>query len=169
MEAGAPEAVILLRALGGDAVLAEIVGPARRGPALVDDDDEDDDDEDDDDREEDDDTENTIGDIFKAIAPRLTAAIAAPATLADGAARTLLTEAVAARRKVSRAGFRREDRADPAMAVALRAGAHAVFDVIGEIDRLTATLSTKAAAADLAGDTARFAAAFRSIYLGTTK
>ncbi|HEY3679408.1 MAG TPA: hypothetical protein VGL45_11890 [Bradyrhizobium sp.] len=166
MEAGAPEAVILLRALGGDAVLAEIVGPARRGPALVDDDD---DDEDDDDREEDDDTENTVGDIFKAIAPRLTAAIAAPATLADGAARTLLTEAVAARRKVSRAGFRREDRADPAMAVALRAGAHAVFDVIGEIDRLTATLSTKAAAADLAGDTARFAAAFRSIYLGTTK
>jgi hypothetical protein len=55
------------------------------------------------------------------------------------------------------------------MAAALRAGAHAVFDVIGEIDRLTATLSTKAAGADLAGDTARFVAAFRSIYLGTTK
>ena len=169
MEAGAPDAASLLRALGGDAVIAEIVGPARRRPTLVgDDDDENEEDADDDDREEDD-AEGAAGDLFKAIAPRLTAAIAAPARLAEGAARALLTEAVAARRKVSRAGFRREDRPDPQMAVALRSGASAVFAVIQEIDRLTGTLSTKAKGADLAGDTARFLAAFRSIYLGTAK
>jgi hypothetical protein len=55
------------------------------------------------------------------------------------------------------------------MAAALRSGATAVFAVIQEIDRLTGTLSTKAKGADLAGDTARFLAAFRSIYLGTAK
>jgi hypothetical protein len=52
------------------------------------------------------------------------------------------------------------------MALALRAGAAAVFEVIRELDRLTIALSAKAPAADLAGDTARFAGAFRKIYLG---
>ena len=109
MEAGAAEAVILLRGLGGDAAVAEIVGPARRQPVLVNDDDEmktpggkrtt---------------TEDAADNLRQAIAPRLMAAIADPTTVADGAGRTLLIEAVAARRKVSRAGFRREDRADPA-------------------------------------------------------
>jgi len=35
MEAGAPEAMILLRGLGGDAAVAGIVGPAPRRPVLV--------------------------------------------------------------------------------------------------------------------------------------
>ena len=52
------------------------------------------------------------------------------------------------------------------MATALRSGATAVFDVINELDRLVRTLSTKAGGADLAGDTARFTATFRTIYLG---
>ena len=50
--------------------------------------------------------------------------------------------------------------------MALRSGATAVLDVIDELDRLVATLSAKAGGADLAGDTARFVAAFRTIYLG---
>jgi hypothetical protein len=158
MEAGAAEAVILLRWLGGDAAVASVVGPARRRPVLVRDDDDDDDDEDE--------TEHDADDLRAQIAPRLTAAIADPSKVPEGDGRTLLLEAVAARRKVSRAGFRREDRADVAMADALRAGAAAVFEVIRELDRLTIALSAKAPAADLAGDTARFMAAFRHIYLG---
>ena len=132
---------------------------------LVSDDDEEDDEEDDVEDEEND-TEDAADNLRQAIAPRLTAAIADPNTVAEGAGRTLLLEAMAARRKVSRAGFRREDRADPAMATALRSGAAAVFDVIHELDRLAGTLSAKAGRADLAGDTARFVAAFRRIYLG---
>jgi hypothetical protein len=160
MEAGAAEAVILLRGLGGDGAVAEIVGPARRRPALVGDDDEDAEDEDDD--------RDTADQLREAISPRLTAAISDPTVIAEGLTRTLLLEAAAARRKVSRAGFRREDRADPEMAAALRSGASAVFDVIGELDRLGDTLSAKAGTADLAGDTNRFLAAFRSLYLGGT-
>jgi hypothetical protein len=160
MEAGAAEAAILLRGLGGDAAVAAIVGPARRRPVLVDDDD------DEDDEDDENDTDDAAEALRKAIAPRLMAAIADPNTVADGVWRSLLVEAIAARRKVSRAGFRREDRADPAMVAALRSGATAVFDVIRELDRLTGTLSAKAGGADLAGDTARFVAAFRHIYLG---
>jgi hypothetical protein len=95
----------------------------------------------------------------------LKAVVADPSTIEDDAGRKLLVDAVAARRKVSRAGFRREDSANPQMAIALRAGGAAVLDVIDELDRLVGTLSAKAAGADHAGDTARFAAAFRSIYL----
>src|SRR3984957_3517394 len=124
MEAGAAEAVILLRGLGGDAAVAEIVGPARRRPVLVGDDD------DENSAEEDNDAEEAPADLRQAIAPRLMAAVADPATVAEGAGRALLVEAVTARRKVSRAGFRREDRADPRMATALRAGGIAGFEVI---------------------------------------
>ncbi len=167
MEAGAAEAVILLRWLGGDAAVRAVIGPARRRPALVKDDDEEDDDEEDDAAGDGDDDETDAADDVRArIAPRLTAAIADPNAVAEGAGRTLLLEALAARRKVNRAGFRREDRADPTMATALRHGAAAVFEVIRELDRLAGTLSVKAPGADLAGDTARFSAAFRRIYLG---
>jgi hypothetical protein len=159
MEAGAPEALILLRALGGDDALAGIVGATPRRPVLVGDDDEDD-------GEEENDVEGAADNLLAAIAPRLTAAISDPASVAEGPGRSLLVEAVAARRKVSRAGFRREDRADPQMAAALRFGAAAVFDVIGEIDRLVNTLSAKAGTADFPGDKARFMAAFRKLYLG---
>jgi hypothetical protein len=160
MEAGAAEAVILLRGLGGDAAVAEIVGPARRRQVLISDDD------DEDFLEEEHGAEEAGDNLRQAIAPRLTAAIADPTTLAEGAGRRLLVEAVTARRKVSRAGFRREDRTDPRMATALRSGATAVLDVINELDRLVGTLSAKAGGADLAGDTARFMAAFRTIYSG---
>jgi hypothetical protein len=160
MEAGAAEAVILLRGLGGDAAVTEIVGLARRQPVLVSDDD------DEDAGQEENETGDTADNLRQMIAPRLMAAIADPTTVVEGAGRTLLVEAVTARRKVSRAGFRREDRADPGMATALRSGATAVFDVIDELDRLVGTLLAKADGADLAGDTARFMATFRTIYLG---
>jgi hypothetical protein len=166
MEAGAGEAVILLRWLGGDAAVSAVLGPARRRPmAAADDDGDDDDDDDEDDDDDDEDAEEHADDLRAAIAPRLTAAIADATAVPEGAGRTLLLAALAARRKVSRAGFRRDDRADPAMAAALRAGAAAVSEVVGELDRLAATLSAKAPAADLAGDMARFAETFRRIYL----
>jgi hypothetical protein len=157
MEAGAAEAVILLRELGGAAAVAEIVGPAGRRPAIASDDD--------DAVEEEADAASAAGNLIQAIAAQLKAAIADPTIVAEGAGRALLIEAVTARRKVSRAGFRREDRADPEMATGLRSGATAVFGVIKELDRLLSTLSAKAGGADLAGDTARFLATFRAIYL----
>jgi hypothetical protein len=160
MEAGAAEAVILIRGLGGDAAVAEIVGPARRRPVLVSDED------DVDSAEQENDAAEAAADLRQIIAPRLMAAAADPTTLPEGPGRTLLVEAVTARRKVSRAGFRREDRADPQMAVALRTGAMVVFDVIDELDRLVGVLSAKAAGTDVASDTARFVATFRNIYLG---
>jgi len=163
MEAGAAEAVILLRGLGGDAAVAGIVGPAQRPQVLVGDDD------DEDAEQEENETGVTADNLRQMIAPRLMAAVTDPTTIAEGAGRTLLVEAATARRKVSRAGFRREDRADPGMATALRAGAIAVFDVINELDRLLSTLSAKAGGADLAGDAARFMATFRTIYLGGAK
>ncbi len=163
MEAGAAEAVILLQWLGGDAAVSAVLGPPRRRPMLVDDDDDDDDDDEDDVARDD---AGDAEDLRAEIAPRLIAAIADANGVAEGAGRTVLLEAAAARRKVSRAGFRREDRADPAMAAALRAGAAAVSEVIRELDRLAATLSAKASGADVAGDTARFGEAFRRIYLG---
>jgi hypothetical protein len=159
MEAGAAEAVILLRGLGGDNSVAEIVGPVRRGPARASDDD-------DDSPEEKNDPEGAAANLRQLIAPRLMAAVADPATVAEGAGRALLVEAMTARRKVSRAGFRREDRADPRMATALRSGATAVLDVMNELDRLVGTLSAKAGGTDLAFDTARFMATFQIIYLG---
>jgi hypothetical protein len=170
MEAGAAEAAILLRWLGGEEAVRAVVGPARRGPALVrNEDDNRDRDHDDDDDEAADDAIDGADDLRARIAPRLTAAVADPNTVEEGAGRTLLLEALAARRKVNRAGFRREDRADPAMATALRYGAAAVFEVIRELDRLTGTLSAKAPAADLAADAARFSATFRRIYLGAAE
>lgn len=159
MEAGAMEAVILLRGLGGDGAAAGIVGPVRRRPVAASDDD-------DDSPEEESVTEEAAANLRQVIAPRLMAAVADPATVAEDVGRTLLVEAVTARRKVSRAGFRREDRADPRMATALRSGATAVVDVISELDRLVGTLSVKAGA-DFAVDAARFTATFKTIYLGS--
>jgi hypothetical protein len=160
MEAGAAEAVILLRWLGGDAAVRAVLGPGRRRPAPVAADDGDEDDEDDAE-----DAEADADDLRAQIAPRLTAAIADATAVPEGAGRTLLLAALAARRKVSRAGFRREDRADPVLAAALRAGAAAVSEVVRELDRLAMTLSAKAPGADLAADTARFAETFHRIYL----
>jgi len=159
MEGGAPESAILLRGLGGDAVLAAIAGAARRRPVRAGNE------EDEDDAEGEGDGHGAAGGLLQTIAPRLKTIIADPSTIEDGAGRKLLVEAVASRRKVSRAGFRREDSNNPQMGIALCAGGAAVLDVIEELDRLVGTLSAKAAGADFAGDTARFVATFRSIYL----
>ena len=50
------------------------------------------------------------------------------------------------------------------MLAALQSGAPATVEIIGELDRLTATLSQKAALGDVQGDRARFLAAFGRIY-----
>ena len=149
MEAGAAEAVILLDGLGGAEAVAAVVGAAGAAARV--------------------DAEEGEEDALRgALAPVLKAAIAAPAGLQEGAGRALLMEAAAARRKVSRAGFRREDRTDAAMLAALRAGAAAVFGVMRELDRLIATLAQKAPGADIVADQARFRGAFRRFYLGAS-
>jgi hypothetical protein len=150
MEAGAAEAVILLDRLGGRTAVDAVIGSAGRHAWASED-------------------EDASDSLRTDIAPILAAAIAAPASVPDGAGRKLLLEALAARRKVSRAGFRRDDSTDPDMIAALRSGAVAVFETIGELDRLTAILSQKAATADCTGDIARFQAAFRVIYLGSAE
>jgi len=156
MEAGAvPEAVILLDGLGGRETLAAVIGATAANKSPV---------------EgleagELEEREEALGDeLGRAIAPTLQAAISDPSAMPDGPGRKLLLEALAAARKVSRAGFRREDRVDADMVAALRSGAAVVFEVIRELDRLVAVLSHKAQAADLAGDRARFLATFRTIY-----
>jgi len=150
MEAGAAEAVILLDCLGGQEAVKSVVGAAAGNAALTGE-------------------EETIADeLREEIVRALSAAIADPGSVPEGPGRKVLLEAVAATRKVSRAGFRREDRADAEMLAALRSGAGAVFEVVRELDRLTATLSQKAPAGDVAGDSARFHAAFQRIYLSAT-
>jgi hypothetical protein len=151
MDVGAAEAVILLDRLAGRAGVGVILGDAATKQAWGGED------------------EGSAVSLTAEIAPALKAAIADVASVPEGASRKLLLDALAARRKVSRAGFRREDSADPEMLAALRCGAAAVFDVIAELDRLTATLSQKAATADCAGDTARFQTVFRDIYLGSVE
>jgi hypothetical protein len=150
MEAGAAEAVILLDCLGGQEAVRSVVGSVAGGEASTGGD------------------EMIADELREEIVPALKAAIADPGSVPEGAGRKLLQEAVAATRKVSRAGFRREDRADVEMLAALRSGAAAVFEVVRELDRLTATLSQKAPAGNVAGDTARFDAAFRRIYLAVS-
>jgi hypothetical protein len=85
--------------------------------------------------------------------------------LPEGAGQKLLLEAVAAARKVNRAGFRREDRADAAMAAALQSGAVAIVEVMGELERLTAAFAREGQSGDLAADRDRFLLIFRRIYL----
>jgi len=150
LETGAAEAVILLDRLGGRLVVDAILGSADHRARAAED-------------------EDGAETLRAAMAPILKAAIADPGSVPEGAGHKLLVEALAARRKVSRAGFRREDSIDPEMVAALRSGATAVFDVVAELDRLTAKLSQKAATADCAGDIARFQAAFRAIYLGSSE
>jgi len=148
MEAGTEEAILLLHGLGGRQAVTSVVGSIADDEMLA------------------------VGDataaerIAETIAPRLRTAIADPnAAVPEGPGRSLLMEALAATRKVSRAGFRREDRADKEMMAALRSGAAAVFQVVGELDRLMAVLRQRIAGADIAGDRARFQAAFERIYL----
>jgi len=83
---------------------------------------------------------------------------------APPAVRDLILEAVAAQRKVGRAGFRREDRADAGMLAALQAGAAAVVALDRELDRLTVSLPKKAALADVGHDQTRFLQTFQCMY-----
>ena len=151
MEVGAAEAVILSSNFGGQHAVRSVVGlkASSERPA-----------------ETEEIGEETIGDHFaKAIVPALKTAIADPGSIRDSAVRKLLLEAVAATRKVSRVGFRRENRTDREMIAALQSGATVVLEVIRELDRLTTVLTQKAALADVARDEVRFHAAFRRFYL----
>jgi hypothetical protein len=150
MEAGAPEAVILMDFLGGPPAVTSIIGSiARKGIPES--------------------GEETVAeDLSRTIAPALKAAIGDPNALPAEAGRHLVQEALAARKKVSRIGFRRDDWADPNMVAALRSGAIAVFEVIRELDRLAAVLSHKAPAGDVSSDSARFHATFQRIYRDTS-
>ena len=82
----------------------------------------------------------------------------------DGAVADLVAKAHAATARVNRMGFRRQDRADPAVLAALRASAHAVVELLGELDRLLAALPTAAEPAAMSADRPRFDAAFRDMY-----
>jgi hypothetical protein len=152
-EAGAPEAVFLLEGLGGReavrAVLGFMMSDASPGE----------------DEEAGEDEESGAEEVRNQIVPALQAALADPDSVRHGPGRKVLLDAATARRKVSRAGFRREDRTDADMIAALRSGAGAVFEVIRELDRLTAVLSQKAPGGDIAADVSRFHDAFQRIYL----
>ena len=152
MEAGAAEAVALLDHIGGRGAAASVLAGAQdlrdqdlRDLAAA--------------------NENVDPERLRdAVAPTLTAAIADPGSMPEPL-RTLLAEARAATRKVSRAGFRREDRANADMVAALRAGAPAAVEIDQELERLTDVLSQKAVRADFSADRAHFAATFRQIYM----
>jgi hypothetical protein len=147
MEVGAAESVILLEYLGGRQAVRSVVGALEGDPASAD--------------------EDTASALRKLIAPRLKAAFSDPASVPEGTGRRVLLEAVAATRKVSRVGFRREDRADTEMIAALQSGAGAIIGVVRELDRLTAILSQKVPLGDIASDHDRFLAAFRRLYFST--
>jgi hypothetical protein len=141
-EAGAPEAVILLEGLAGRdavrAVLGLMTSDTSRGE----------------DKEAGEDEETGAEDVRNRIARALQAALVDAESVPEGPGRKVLMDAAAASRKVSRAGFRREDRADADMIAALRSSAGAVFEVIRELDRLMAVLSQKAPGRDISADVA---------------
>jgi hypothetical protein len=100
----------------------------------------------------------------RAVAAVLKSATQGKGRTGDRAMSRLVARAQAAVRQVSRVGFRREDRADPAMLAALRASVPAVTDVLAELDRLVAALPQAARREALLADRPRFEAAFRAIY-----
>jgi hypothetical protein len=146
MEAGAVEAILLLEALGGTHMVRQVIGP-RAGGLMAGAD------------------EVCQERLREQIAPLLKGALANPSSVAEGAARAVIQEAIAATRKVNRIGFRREHRSDSEILAALKDGASAISAIVGELDRLTAILLPKVTAADLKGDRERFAATFRRLYL----
>ena len=99
-----------------------------------------------------------------AVASGLQAIARAKERPSDGAAADLLARARAAARQVNRIGFRREDRADPAMCAAMQASVLAVVDALAELERLVASLPQAARPEAMVADRPRFDAAFRSIY-----
>src|SRR5262249_61471014 len=114
MEAGAAESVILLDGLGGPQAVKAVIGGEGFG------------------REQTDADETDANELRGEIEPALKAAIADPGAVPDGSGRKLSLDAIAAARKVSRAGFRREDPADADIIVALRRTAAAVLEIARE-------------------------------------
>jgi hypothetical protein len=150
MEAGSAEAVILLGHLGGQEAVTAAIGPtADELPSLAED--------------------GAVPEAMRRlIATALQAVLADPNSLPPGAGREVLLQARAATRTVSRIGFRREDYADAEMLAALQSGTAAVVEVLRDLDRLQAALSSKSGLGDVADDQARFADTFRAIYLPST-
>jgi hypothetical protein len=143
MEAGTAEAVILLDHFAGRAAVTAVLGSLTGSGGSETD---------------------GIGDAARTqIASALRRAFADPDQLPEETA-SVLRQAQAAARRVSRVGFRREDRAEATMLAGLACGAPAAAAIMGELDRLAAALSAEAFAPDLPGDRARFVAALRRIY-----
>jgi hypothetical protein len=165
MDAGAAEALILLRHFGGgdaiDAVAAasrgnvtSVPAPAPQRSIDLDDDGE---------------LEPMIADALVAqFSSALSAAALRPDALLPEATRDLIAQARAAERKVNRLGFRREDRSAPRMLLSLRSAIAAVIDLLAELDRLQAALSTCPRRDQAVADRALFAAAFARIYCART-
>jgi hypothetical protein len=145
MEAGAAEAVILLEHLGGRPAVQAVIGAeVPEDTAGLDD---------------------SIGDeLRRRIASALGRAYADPSSVPEGAGRKLTIEAVAALRKVARAGFRREDRGDAAILAAFRSGAPSVIELARELDRLGKVLPQRLPQSDFDADQACFLATYRKIY-----
>jgi hypothetical protein len=80
-------------------------------------------------------------------------------TLAD-----LVNRSKAARRQVSRAGFKPDDLSIKETMAAFRNSVPAVLDLMRELDRLISCLRTHVAANELDRDRQRFAGAFKLIY-----
>jgi hypothetical protein len=118
MEAGMTEAVVLLDFLAGTDAVKAIVGPF--------------------DPEEMELAEETLR---ANIASSLKRAFSDPNSLAEPAARQAVQVSRSIGRKVNRAGFRREDRTDANTLAAISAGAAAIVELIGELDRLGLALS----------------------------
>jgi hypothetical protein len=145
MEAGAPEALLLLRHFGGVAAVADVLGPLAASPGNGD-------------------ADELSAELGEAIAAALQSAMTAERDGPYGATRGLLLAARAAVGDVNRTGFRRQDRSDAGMLAGLRSGAVAIVELLRELDRLTERLALNATSADLQADAARFRATFEHIY-----
>jgi hypothetical protein len=100
----------------------------------------------------------------QSIASALMSVVRSREHVCDGAVSDLVAEARAATARVNRTGFRREDRANPAVLAALRASAHTVVEILGELDRLLTALPSAVGPEAMSADRLRFDAAFRSMY-----
>jgi len=150
MGAGQAEAIILMQYLGGEQAVKLLTGSLADKGTLTQG------------------VDSSSDTLRKRIAPLLKAAIADPSHVPDEQARRILSEALGALRRVSRVGFRYEDRADAEMLSALGSGAGSVIELVQELDRLVSVLSKKTPLGDMAGDKACFLTAFRKMYLSTT-
>jgi hypothetical protein len=165
MDAGAAEALMLLRHFGGQDAI-DAVTAASRGNVITLTAPEHESSIDLDDHGE---IEPMVADeLIERMSCALSAAALRPDALLPDATRELIAQARAAGRKVNRLGFRREDRSDPRMLLSLRSAVGAVIDLLAELDRLQAALSTSAHCDEARADRVLFSAAFARIYCGRT-